>query len=554
MRRLAVSLLILAIVPATAAADVTLDEFTVTPSSTQAGSHPDVTLFQRMTPSAGDDVKDSFVRLAPGLLGNPQAAGLCTREQLRSPSSCPENTKVGTVQVTALINVLPMLGVPQTINGTVYNLRPLGGEPARLGLRLQPLELPAPLPQALPPVFLESPVYLRPGADGVGLESLFSDQPREQSGLDIQITSVRLTFLGKASRGSFMRMPTSCAPATSLARVNSYGAPGAIVQKTFTLTPTGCDQLPFTPAAQGSLGAPGATREGDRVPLSTTLRFDPEQAALKRAEVTLPLSLAPAQEALGRACLRPQADASACPASSRVGTAIIDSPLQAEPVRGTVYLAFNSPAVLPGLIVILPPPVDLRIDGVTEAGSFGLRNVFPSNPDLPLRSFTLEFGGGPSGALQLTRDLCRDGTPTEIGVKLTAHSGKVAEFQQDLATPGCDPAARVTLTKRGRRFVLAAVLQAPRRGPDITRARVSLPKGLRRGHGRPRIHVDGKRLRARGSRRAVRPKLGDGARRVKIVWRGLRAKRKLARTVTVPVSMRDARGKKLVLRLRVRRG
>ena len=394
MRRLALSLLILAVVPATAAADVTLDEFSVTPSSTQAGSHPDVTLFQRMTPSAGDDVKDSFVRLAPGLLGSPQGAALCTREQLRSSSGCPENAKVGTVQVTALVNALPVFGVPQTINGTVYNLRPLGGEPARLGLRLQPFELPAPLPQALPPVFLESPVYLRPGADGIGLESLFSDQPREQSGLDIQITSVRLTFLGKASRGSFMRMPTSCAPATSLARVNSYGAPASFAQKTTTFTPTGCDQLEFTPTAEGSVGAPGATGVGARVPLSTTLRFDPEQAALKRAEVTLPLSLAPSQPALSRACLRPQADASACPDSSRVGTAIIDSPLQAEPVRGPVYLALNTPAVLPGLMVMLPPPVDLRIDGVTEVGSFGTRNVFPANPDLPLRSFTLQFQGG----------------------------------------------------------------------------------------------------------------------------------------------------------------
>ncbi len=553
MRRLALSLLILAIVPATAAADVTLDEFTVTPSSTQAGSHPDVTLFQRMTPSAGDDVKDSFVRLAPGLLGNPQGAALCTREQLRAPSGCPENAKLGTVQVTALINVLPILGVPQEINGTVYNLRPLGGEPARLGLRLQPLELPAPLPQALPPVFLESPVYLRPGADGIGLESLFSDQPREQSGLDIQITSVRLTFLGKVSRGSFMRMPTSCAPATSLARVNSYGAPGAFAQRTTTFTPTGCDQLGFTPAVEGSVGAPGATTVRARVPFSTTLRFDPEQAALKRAEVTLPLSLAPSQAALGRACLRPQADASACPDSSRVGTAIIDSPLQAEPVRGPVYLAFNTPAVLPGLIVILPPPVDLRIDGVTEVGSFGTRNVFPSNPDLPLRSFTLQFGGGPTGLLELTKDLCRDGTPTEVDVKLTAHSGKVAEFKQDLATPGCDPEARLTLTKRGRKFVLAAILYAPRRGPDITAARVSLPRALRRGRSRPRVHVDGRRLRARGTRRAVRPNLGGGARRVKIVWGGLRAKRRVPRTVRVPLSMVDARGKRITLSVRVRR-
>ena len=264
-------------------------------------------------------------------------------------------------------------------------------------------------------MFLESPVYLRPGADGIGLESLFSDQPREQSGLDIQITSVRLTFLGKASRGSFMRMPTSCAPASSLARVNSYGAPGTLRPEDASPSrPPDATGSPSLPPRTARLGAPGATRAGDRVPLSTTLRLDPEQAALKRAEVTLPLSLASTAQALSRACRRPEADASACPESSRVGTATIDSPLQAEPVRGPVYLAQNTPAPLPGLMVILPPPVDLRIDGVTEVGSFGTRNVFPTNPDLPLRSFTLQFEGGPNGILQLTKDLCRDGTPTEI--------------------------------------------------------------------------------------------------------------------------------------------
>jgi hypothetical protein len=189
---------------------------------------------------------------------------------------------------------------------------------------------------------------------------------------------------------------------------------------------------------------------------------------------------------------------------------------------------------------------------VTEVGSFGTRNVFPTNPDLPLRSFTLQFDGGPNGILQLTKDLCRDGTPTEIDVKLTAHSGKVAEFKRDLATPGCDPEARVTLARRGKRFVLAAILHAPRRGPDITAARLSLPKGLRRGRVRPRIHVDGRRVRARAARRSVRPRLGDGARRVKIVWRGLRGKRRL-RTVTVPVTMTDDRGKRTAVRLRVRR-
>jgi hypothetical protein len=138
-------------------------------------------------------------------------------------------------------------------------------------------------------------------------------------------------------------------------------------------------------------------------------------------------------------------------------------------------------------------------------------------------------------------------------VKLTAHSGKVSEFKRDLATPGCDPEARVTLTKRGKRFVLAAILQAPRRGPDIRAARVLLPRGLRRGGARPRVHVDGRRMRLGGSRRAVQTNVSNGARRVKIVWRGLSAKRKLPRRVTVRVLMRDDRGKRTTLRMRVRR-
>jgi hypothetical protein len=518
-----------------------------------------VTIFQSMTLSSnGDDVKDTFVRLAPGLLGNPQSASLCTREQLRSDPGCPASARVGTVRVTATIHLLPPLVslADQQIDGTVYNLRPTGGEPARLGLKLQPLPLPPPLPSALPPVYLEAPVHLRPGADGIGLESLFADQPREQSGLNVQITAVRLTFLGQASGGTFMRMPTSCGTATSLGRVNSYDAATLFSERTSAFTPTGCDQLGFAPTASGALGSASATKKGSYPPVSTTLRFDPEEAALKSAQVTLPPSLQSNVAVLGRACLRPQANANTCPESSRVGTAIIDSPLQAEPVSGPVYLAYNTPAALPGLIINLPPPVDLRIDGVVEVTAAGLRNTFPSNPDLPLRSFTLEFGGGPTGPLRLAKDLCDPATPVEMDVNLTAHSGKARQFKQELATPGCDPLASVKITKKRRTFTMTAVLKAARRGPDITAAQVKLPKVLRRGAKRPRLVVDGKRIKSPRAKRAVGPKLGKGARQVKIVWAGLkRAKgKKVRRRLVVPVTMTDARGKKTTLRLRVRRG
>ncbi|MEA2419542.1 MAG: hypothetical protein QOE60_1748, partial [Thermoleophilaceae bacterium] len=507
--------------------------------------------------SNDDDVKDTFVRLAPGLLGNPQNAAVCTSATLRSEAGCPAAAKVGTVQVIATIHLAPPLVTltDQAIDGTVYNLKPTGSEPARLGLKLDPRVLPAPLPP-LPAVYLESPVYLRKGADGIGLESVFADQPREQSGLNVQITSVRLTFLGKASKGSFMRMPTSCGPLTSLGRVNSYEAPSVFSELTSAFTPVGCEALGFSPTAEGAIGSPSATRRGSLPPLTTTLRFDPEEAALKTAEVTLPPSVGPNIKVLSRACQRVQADANECPESSRVGTAIIDSPLQAQPVEGPVYLAFNTDASLPGLIVMLPPPVDLRVDGVIAATPTGLRNTFDGNPDLPLRSFTLRFDGGVNGPIELSKDLCAADTATSIAVKLTSHSGKVRQFRQGLATPGCDPIAKVTIKKRKRSFTLAAVITAARRGPNLTSAKVTLPKGLKRGSRVPRVRIDGKRARAGHPRRAISPKLKGGARRIKIVWTGLRpakGNQKLARTLVVPITMRDKRGKKTTLRLRVSR-
>jgi hypothetical protein len=548
MRRLFLLAVAFLAVPAPAYAGVTLTEFKVEPASLQAGGHPSVKITQAFSYSnTTDDAQDTFVRLAPGLLGNPQNAALCTGEQMRSSAGCPPDTKVGSVVVTAGVidPVLHLRLFGLTVPGTVYNLRPTGTEPARIGLALQALG-------GLSRSYLEAPVRLRPGADGIGLETLFEKQPRDAD-LDIQIERVELTFDGTASRGSFMRMPTSCATGTSLARVNSYEAPEAFSELSFPLTPTGCDALAFTPRAEGSLGAPGQTRTGDFPPLSTTLRLDPEEAALNRAEVTLPISLSPSPRAVAQACPRPQAAATACPDSSRMGTAIIDSPLQAEPVRGPVYLAYNNPSHLPGLIVLLPPPVDLRIDGLAESGA-GLRNIFPTNPDLPLRSFTLAFEGGPNGIVQLNRDLCDARTQTAIRVKLTSHAGHVREFQQELATPGCDPRARIRLVKARRSWTLTALLQAARRGPDIRSAKVTLPRRLKKGRRAPRVHVDGARRRIRRPRRALRPKMGDGARRVKIVWKGLKPRRKLKKTVLVRVSMVDERGKRFPLKVRVPRG
>lgn len=102
----------------------------------------------------------------------------------------------------------------------------------------------------------------------------------------------------------------------------------------------------------------------------------------------------------------------------------------------------------------------------------------------------------------------------------------------------------------------ASAAAAARRGPDLTSARVGLPKALERGRLHARLLIDGKKSKATHARRAISPNLGGGVRRVKIVWKGLKRVKgkKLKRTVVVPITMTDERGRTTTLRVRARRG
>src|SRR5919108_4395790 len=210
---LVLGLVAAAVLAPSASADVTLTDFKVEPDSLQGGGHPNVTITQSFSygSDTNDSVKDGFVRLPPGLLGNPQAAGFCSQEQF-SADTCPADSVVGSVQVSAKAYIL-VVPVYLTNGGMVYNLTPTGDEPARVGIVVEALG-------GLSKIFLQAPVYIRPGPDGYGLESTFADQPRESNGIPIQITKIALTFNGMASKGPFMRMPTSCATGTAVSRAN----------------------------------------------------------------------------------------------------------------------------------------------------------------------------------------------------------------------------------------------------------------------------------------------------------------------------------------------
>ena len=99
---LSLALALLAAGPAQAAFDVTA--FELTPSSTAAGAHADVTIATSFTPYNAADPpqrpRNVVFHLPPGLAGDPFSTPRCTEADFRA-DACPAASKIGGVEVEA---------------------------------------------------------------------------------------------------------------------------------------------------------------------------------------------------------------------------------------------------------------------------------------------------------------------------------------------------------------------------------------------------------------------------------------------------------------------
>ena len=337
----------------------------------------------------------------------------------------------------------------QVIDGTVYNLRPAGAEPARLGLKLQPFALPPPLPQALPPVYLEAPVYLRPGAGRhrarvrvrrPAARAVGPQHPDHERAPDASS--------GKASRGHVHadadlvrdRRPRS-------ARVNSYEAPATFSREDVRVHARRAAPRSASPRRRRDRSARRARpRRAACRRCRRRCASIPEQAALedRRGDAADRRSAAePGGAAAAPACARRRTP-TACPASSRVGTAIIDSPLQARAGGGPGLPGLQQRRVAAGAdrgAAAAGGPARRRPD--RGAPPIGLRNIVRRRtPTCRCGASRCAFAGGAERPIRAVEGPVRaEGADGDRGRSSPPTRASVREFKQELATPGCDPIA-----------------------------------------------------------------------------------------------------------------
>jgi hypothetical protein len=425
---LALGIAAFAVWPASAlAAGETLS---VSPSSTQAGSNPNITATLQFAP--GDTPNIVTLSLAPGLLANLNANPSCLASA-QLTAAC----QIGTSSTTTDAS-------PTPVSGSMYLVPPHPGDAAGIDIVTTGSSTPQYVGVSLNPSV--------PG--GLNMTTQFPN-----IGGGVHITGFAATINSTLNGQPFTRLPSSCSPANNAMTVTYYsGASGSASQ---TFAATGCGALPYAPNLTAAITSDthgGAT-------IVSTLTQAAGESASKSISLTFPSGLKP-NLAADIACL----GATPC----TVGTATASSPLvpSAALANGTVTL--GAPASAPTITIAFPAPFALTI-----TGTIGLTNnsvTFQNVPDIPLTNLTLNITG-PNGQKAFTTD-CK---PASVTGTFTAQSGATHGVTAPIRFTGC--AGKPTATG----FVSGLASGHPElkfrithgsNAPNISSVAISLPRGL----------------------------------------------------------------------------
>jgi hypothetical protein len=478
---IAIALLGLALLPAGARAAMGISSVSAAPADPTAGAHSDFNIALAFS-DPGDDLRNLQLDLPAGVIGNPQATPRCSAAALAA-DACPPTSQVGTTSVRA-----NALGLDIDNPGTVYNVEPNPGDPAKLGIVVRPLG------GILGKFILQSPISVRDGAGDYGLTSTLTDIPRTLNGIPITIRSINLTLSGTvAGGGSFMSNPTRCTPAVTVVSAESYGGARPRAQGSFTAT--GCEGVPLSPAME-LIAADPRTDANSAFTIGVKLPGDEGgrvQGHLRDVDVVLPRGVGlnpPVADGLILCTdeqFMPKNDLpTKCSPTSRIGDVVFETPVLA-PLRGEVY--FGTAPDDPYRLLIVAQDGNLRVKiqaSVRPDPHTGqLTTVFRDLPQFPISRFSLTFKGGEKSVLA-TPPTCGRFEGSE---RITTWSGQVraptATFDTSFdGAGGCDipGTPQVTATpstrKAGADTDLTLDIVRPARSKQARTLTSELPSGL----------------------------------------------------------------------------
>lgn len=388
------------------------------------------------------------VKMPKGLLGRVSQVPLCN-DGIANAGQCGPASRVGSVTAAAGPGSNPFY-----LPGDVYFTGPYKGAPFGLSIVVRAIAGPFDLGT----VVVRAAVFVDP--ETAELRVVSDPLPQILEGVVLRMRKIHIAI----DRPGFMFNPTACKTTPVVTDVGSIG--GAVSSTASRFATTGCKSLPFAPRMSISVGARGATKRGQRTPLTVVLTQGANQVNNRIVQVTLPLTLNARLDIVSRACTLDQYKAGNCEAG-KIGNASVITPLLKDPLTGSAYFVRNPRYRIPNIVVALRGQVSIDLTGiVTVTRSLQLRTRFETVPDVPMSRFRLSLQGGREGVVGVVKPLCSTQTRRSTAdVMYRTQNGKVITADQRLRISGCKaatrPATRRAATRRaGRR----ATRRASKRG------------------------------------------------------------------------------------------
>jgi hypothetical protein len=418
-----------------AAASQDVENFAVSPSSSQAGGHPDIAVSLSLDAGSSEAADTVELGWPAGVNFLPSSVTRCLATDFAA-EECPPSSQVGLVTIRGEHE-----GDPDHLLGTaaVHSLVAGAGEFGRLGFVVPVLDLP-----------VTGALKLRSGSDH-GTRMTFDGFPQTESLQALDLTIWGFPAAAEHDPERFKKGSSGCPEAADTACLTPPFVQSAVPVRPFSLNPTrcgavgplglavrthedpahlstdtaaypsitGCEQISFDPAATASVGSTWASTPagidlrittpqvlGSMVPSSAQLKdatlsflggLTIDEAALEETTVC-----GPAQAGIGSEA------APACPAASQLGTVAFESPsMIGERLTGGLHYGGPDPEggyrlYLTGSYngVHLKLQAILAVDAEDEDVAFF---EFANLPQIPLEEIELHFFASPSSPLVTAR-------------------------------------------------------------------------------------------------------------------------------------------------------
>jgi len=371
-------------------------------SNINAGSFsPLVTTIARQ--DGQQNLQQVTLHMPAGLEGLLSSVKLCPESQANEGACGPESL-IGETIVSAGVGSDPV----SVTGGKVYLTEHYAGAPFGLSIvnpvKAGPFDLEHDTsnPANQPPcdcVVVRAKIDVNPTTaeltvttDSSGPHSI----PHLIDGIPVQIKAVNVTV----NREHFTFNPTNCNPMTLTGLIASDE--GALMPVTEPFQVTNCAVLKYTPTL--AVSTAGKTSKVNGASLTFKIAYPKgamgSQSWFNEAKFDIPKQLPARLTTLQKACLASvfETNRGACPAASRIGHAVVHTPVLPVPLEGPVYFVSYGGAAFPDAVLVLDGyGIHIELHGNTFIDSkTGVTSAtFKNTPDVPFESIEVSIPTGP---------------------------------------------------------------------------------------------------------------------------------------------------------------